>query len=213
MMQLPFTHEQFLDGLGAYNVAFLPAEVALWLLTVAVTVQWVRGRDVTRLLPALLAGHWAWSGIVYHAGYFTRINPAAWAFAALFVLGALAFAWQGIVRRTLAFDMRRSARHALAVALVIYALAYPALVIAAGLTWPRMPAFAVPCPTTLYTAGVLLTLRPAGPRVVFIAPILWALVGGSAALTLGIAPDFGLFVAAAAMLVYAVQLGRMRPGR
>ena len=42
--------------------------------------------------------HWAWSALAYHAAFFTRINPAAWLFAALFLVQATAFFWSGVVR-------------------------------------------------------------------------------------------------------------------
>jgi hypothetical protein len=208
-MALPFTHDQFLDVMGAYNAALWPFAGVLWLVTLVATVQWFRGRATSSGLTVLLALHWVWSGIAYHAVFFTRINPAAWGFAGLFVVGAAAFVWFGLIRHRLAFDFRRTSRHALAGAFVVYSLAYPGLVLLTGLEWPRMPAFGVPCPTTLLTAGLLLSATPTVPRGVFVAPILWALVGGSAALTLGITPDFGLFVAAFVLTGYAIWSGRL----
>jgi hypothetical protein len=204
-VKLPFTHAQFLDVLGAYNAVLWPVAALLWLATLAATVQLLRGRTRAGSVAALLALHWAWSGIAYQAVFFTRINPAAWGFAGLFVLGAAAFGWLGVVRHRLAFDIGWTARHILAGVFIVYALAYPGLVLLTGLRWPRIPAFGVPCPTTLFTAGLLLAAVPPVPRWVFVAPILWALIGGSAAVTLGVTPDYMLFVAALAMLGYAIK--------
>jgi hypothetical protein len=211
---LPFTHAQFLDVLGAYNAALWPVAAMLWLATLAATVRLLRDRARSGGLAALLAFHWAWSGIAYHAVFFTRINRAAWGFAGLFVLGAAAFVWFGVVRRRLAFNIGWTPRHILAGVFIVYALAYPGLVLLTGLQWPRMPAFGVPCPTTLFTAGLLLAAVPPVPRWVFVAPILWALIGGSAAVTLGVTPDYMLFVAALALLGYVIKpdmLARERP--
>jgi hypothetical protein len=193
---LPFTHAQ---------TALWPVAAMLWLATLAATVRLVRGRARASSLAALLALHWGWSGIAYHAVFFTRINPGAWGFAGLLVLGAAAFVWFGVVRHRLAFDLGWTPRHVLAGVFIVYALAYPGLVLLTGLQWPRMPAFGVPCPTTLFTAGLLLAVVPPLPRWVFAAPILWALIGGSAAVTLGVTPDYMLFVAALAMLGYAIK--------
>ena len=204
-MTLPFTHAQFLDVLAAYNAALWPVAALLWLATLVAVVRLLRGRARASGMAALLALHWAWSGIAYHAVFFTRINPAAWGFAGLFVLGAAAFAWYGMVRHRLAFDIGWTPRHVLAGVFIVYALAYPGLVLLTGLQWPRMPGFGVPCPTTLFTAGLLLAAVPPVPRWVFVAPILWAVIGGSAAVTLGVTPDYMLFVAAAAMLGYAIK--------
>jgi hypothetical protein len=210
-MTLPFTHAQFLDLLGVFNTVFWPAELSLWILTLIATVQWLRGRASPRSLAGLLTLHWAWSGVAYHALYFTRINSAAWFFASLFVLAAAGFAWHGLFRRRLAFRIGWEPRHVLARFLVLCALAYPGLALLTGLEWPRMPAFGVPCPTTLFTAGILLTATPPVPRSVFMIPIVWGVIGGSAAVSLGIVPDYLLFVAALGMLGYAVVAGRRTP--
>ncbi len=87
--------------------------------------------------------------------------------------------------------------------LVSYALLYPFLGLAFGLRYPRMPAFAVPCPTTLLKAGLLLTASRV-PRMVWVVPILWAIVGSTAAVSLGIRADLALIVAAILLLVDAV---------
>jgi hypothetical protein len=201
-MRVPFTQQQFLDVFGGYNSTAWPVVIALWLVTFAVGVRLLRGQARSVTLSALAAVHWAWSGLVYHAFFFTEINPAAWLFAGAFLLEACAFVWFGMVRRTLVFEWGRTARHAVAGGLFAYSLAYPFLVLAAGHEIPRAPLFAVPCPTTLFTAGLLLTtVRPA-PVLVFVIPVIWATLAGTAAIALGVTPDLMLFVAAVCLVVY-----------
>ena len=201
-MRVPFTQQQFLDVFGAYNSTAWPVVIALWLVTFALGVRLVRGQARSVTLSALAAVHWAWSGLVYHALYFTDINPAAWLFAGVFLLEAYAFVWFGMVRRTLVFEWDRTVRHAVAGALFAYSLAYPFLVLASGHDVPRAPLFAVPCPTTLVTAALLLTaVRPA-PALVFVIPVMWAAIAGTAAIAFGITPDLMLFVAAICLVVY-----------
>jgi len=43
-MQLPFTHDQFLDVFAAYNRTLWPAAALLWIATAAAVVQWLRSR-------------------------------------------------------------------------------------------------------------------------------------------------------------------------
>lgn len=199
-MQLPFTHEAFLDLFGRYNTLLWPAALLLWAATAALVWWWlVGGAQAGRAMAGLLTVHWAWSAIVYHWFYFRDINPAAAIFAAAFLLQAALFAWLAL-RRPAVTPVRGGARRAVGGALMICGLAYPALGFAFGLEYPRMPLFAVPCPTTLVTAGVL-TAAAGEPRVVSVVPILWALVGTSAALTLGIRADLMLAPAALALLV------------
>ncbi|HEY5550762.1 MAG TPA: DUF6064 family protein, partial [Opitutaceae bacterium] len=68
----------------------------------------------------------------------------------------------------------------------------------------------VPCPTTLFTAGVLLAVAAPVPRWLFVVPIAWSVVGGSAAVLLGMMPDLMLFVAGVCLAVYGVMPGLFR---
>ena len=197
-MKLPFSHDAFLDVFGRYNTVLWPAVVLLWLATVALAWEWVRRDRIDgRKLFALLSVHWAWSGIAYHWFFFRNINPAASVFAALFVLQAILFAWLA-VRSRAQFAVELRPRRMLSGALVCYGLAYPFLSLAFGLHYPRLPLFAVPCPTTLVTAGFLLTATSV-PRFIKVVPVVWAIIGSSAAIFLGIRADVAL-VAAGALL-------------
>jgi hypothetical protein len=68
-----------------------------------------------------------------------------------------------------------------------------------------MPTFGLPCPTTIFTLGILLFATAPLPRSVFAVPLLWAAVGSTAAFRFGIPQDLGLLVAGlislAAMIV------------
>lgn len=201
-MALPFTHDAFLDVFGQYNTTLWPVVVLLWLATARVAWQWIRRGEVSsRLLFGVLAAHWAWSGLVYHWVYFRPINPAATPFAAAFAVEAVLLGWLAATSRghVVAGAKRR---RMIGGALVVYGLAYPLLGFVFGLSYPRLPLFAVPCPTTLITAGWLIASARI-PRVVSLVPLLWAVVGSSAAVTLGIRADLAL-VAAAGLLVLDV---------
>lgn len=148
-MQLPFTRQQFFDLFADYNEALWPAIVVLWIISAVVSLRLLSPRrPPDRWICALLAAHWLWSAVAYHAAFFTRINPAAWLFAALFLAEAGLLWWVGVVQRRLSFVPRRSAITVLAGCLVAYSLLYPAINAAAYHSVSRIPAFAVPCPTT-----------------------------------------------------------------
>ncbi len=216
-MTLPFTHDQFLDVFAAFNTALWPAALALWLATAWTLATWVRrGEAASRMLAGLLALHWGWSAIAYHLAFFRAINPAALLFALFFLVQAALFLWLGVVRPTLRWRLEASAAGVLGAALAVYGMAYPAINLALGLEYPRMPAFGVPCPTTLLTAGVLLAAAPGSPRVVNVVPLLWTVVAGSAALLLGIRADFALFAAGLLLAVHTLAprlLGARQPAR
>jgi hypothetical protein len=210
-MNLPFSHDQFLDLFGAYNTALWPAVLLIWLVTLVAAIAVLRGRLSRRRLLALLSLHWAWSGVVYHWLFFRRINPAAVLFAALFVGQAVLFCWLAS-RAGGAVRLRAGWRFAAGVALTGYGLAYPFLGLVLGLTYPRMPAFAVPCPTTLVTAGLLLAVVDI-PRLAGVVPILWAIVGSSAAFALGIRADLALAVSAVLLAADLVRRERVAAAR
>jgi hypothetical protein len=205
-MNLPFSEREFLDVFGAYNSALWPAVLVLWVLTAAVMTQCLVTRRLDgRIVWSLLAVHWAWSGIVYHWLFFRRINPAALLFGALFVAQALVFAWLAIRSRApLVLD--GPVRAVAGAALVVYGLIYPFLGLMFGLRYPRLPLFAVPCPTTLVTAGVLIASTRV-PRSAGVIPIVWAVIGSSAAFALGIRADLALVVAGAGLALSLVMRG------
>jgi hypothetical protein len=201
-MDLPFTAEQFLDVFARYNTGVWPAPVVLTgLALLALGLVFGRASSAGRWIAAILALLWAWMALAYHLAYFADINPAARVFAAVFLLGAAWFAWLGVVRQRLRFAPTRAPRGSIGAALLVYALvAYPALGHFLGHRYPALPTFGLPCPTTIFTVGLLMFARAPVPRSVFVVPVLWSLVGATAAFSLGVWQDLGLVAAAAAGL-------------
>lgn len=195
-MTLPFTSDEFFDVLAAYNQRLWPYALGLWLLTLCAVVAMSRVKPRRPwLMPAVLALHWAWSALAYHAAFFSTINPAAWLFAVLFLVEAGLLFWYGVVGRRPQPPGGFSVREALSWALIVYALFYPAIALADGRMFPRLPTFGVPCPTTILTIGFFLWAGRSLPRVVAVIPIMWAFVGGSAAFLFGVHADLMLIAA------------------
>lgn len=200
---LPFTREQFFEVFAAYNSATWPAAVAVYpLALLALAGAWWGGRHGGRWVGAVLAVMWAFVGIVYHGLYFSRINPLATVFAGIFILQALLFAGQAAFGRGLAFTPRGRIRAAAGAVLIAYAmLAYPLIGLAAGERYPALPLFGVaPCPLLIFTFG-LLVQASGGRWWLWIVPLAWSLVGGSAALLLSVPQDWALPVAAVVVLL------------
>jgi hypothetical protein len=203
---VPFTANEFLDVFAAYNQAVWPFAAFMWVLTTLVGGALVLGASIPAPLPRfLLAAHWLWAGLVYHAWFFTAINPAAWLFAALFVAqGVLFIAFRSSARQ--AVDRAGTIRRVVSSLLIVYSLIYPIVVWADGFTYPRMPTFGVPCPTVLLTIGVLLAMsRPS--VLLSVIPVGWSVIAGSAAWLFGVQADFVL-PAAGGVLVVDLMLRR-----
>ena len=197
---MPFTATEFLDVFAAYNRAVWPFAATLWLLTIVVCGPLLLGTSIHGALPRfLLAAHWLWAGLVYHAGFFTTINPAAWIFAALFVAqGMLFIAFRASVRQSV--NGANSTRRVVSSLLIVYSLVYPVVVWADGFTYPRMPTFGVPCPTVVLTIGILLATSTSSV-LLSIIPVGWSLVAGTAAWLFGVHADSVLPAAAGALVV------------
>ncbi len=198
---IPFTPEVFLSLFEQYNGEIWPAQIvayALGLLVIAAMVLPVPGSD--RAASAVLAGFWLWNGAVYHLDYFASINFSAYAFGVLFIIQALLLIWTGVLRGKLAFRLRTDASGWCGIAFVVIALlVYPLTAHALGHGWPQAALFGVaPCPTAIFTLGVLLLAHDRTPWHLMVIPVLWALIGGTAPFLLGIVED--LFLVAAGLI-------------
>jgi hypothetical protein len=114
---------------------------------------------------------------------------------------ALLFA-DGVWRARLAFEPRAAPQRWLGWSLVIYAAAvYPVIGLVMGLHWDELPAFGLtPCPVALFTTGCLLLTTHDVPRRLLVIPLCWSLIGGSAALLLGMPQDSVLAASGLALL-------------
>jgi hypothetical protein len=167
------------------------------------------------MVMAILAALWAWMAVAYHALFFSRINPLAYGFAALFLFQAGVFGWHGLKtgRLALAQPVERPARIGGAM-LIGYALVvYPAIALAVGQRYPAIPTFGLPCPTTIFTLGLLLWCRRPVPWVVLVVPGLWAVIATSAAVSLGVVEDYALPLAAALVIGVRMWTGSARAMR
>ena len=197
-MRIPFTVEQFFDIFGTYNTAIWPAQVLAYVLgIVALALAFRESQLSTRIVSGILALFWTWMGIFYHIVHFSVINPAAWIFGIAFVLQGLLFLLVGTIFRRPAFRFTLKPLPIVGACFILYAtVIYPLLGIGFGHSYPRSPMFGVaPCPTTIFTFGVLLWASKPVPAYLLVIPLLWSIVGMSAAVNLRVPQDYGLVVA------------------
>ena len=216
-MNPPFSTAQFLDVFGRYNQGVWPAQVLLYAL--AALVLWLAWRPGARsgvVISAVLALFWGWMGIVYHAAYFSRINPVAYLFAGAFVLQAALLLHAGASRNGLPFRARTDLAGVAGTVMVAYALVvYPLIGYGVGQRYPETPTFGLPCPTTIFTFGVLLWAAPRVPLRLLPIPTAWSILGVFAAQAHGIAQDLALPVAAViacGMVVWVRRPAGVLPG-
>lgn len=206
-MKLPFTIEQFLDVFRQYNIAVWPMQVLLVMLALIAVYFSIRSKNYSnKVIVCILAFFWLWMGIIYHLVYFSRINKAAMVFGTLFIIQAAIFLYFGLIKNKLCFRLKTDKYGITGIILNVFALLiYPLLGYWWGHIYPSSPTFGLPCPTTIFTFGILLfSVSKISPWVLII-PFLWSLIGFSAAVSLGIQEDTGLVVAgllSIAMILY-----------
>lgn len=215
-MNIPFSVEAFYGVFTAYNTAGWPMQLPLTALGVLAVVLLTRQRSYSSVgISGILALLWVWQALAYHLAFFTVINPLAYAFAAAFLVGASVFFWQGVYRRKLIFKPTPGWRGRVGCGLMIFAwFIYPAWTYLTGHRYPAFPTFGLPCPTTLFTIGLLAFLDTPYPRSVFVVPVLWCFVGSQAAFAFDVQADLGLVLAGAVGLALVVwpKVLAVKPG-
>jgi hypothetical protein len=197
-MGIPFTVEQFFEVFKTYNTAIWPAQVFAYVLGLAALGVGVRGGEgAARIVAGILACFWLWMGVFYHVLYFRVINPAAWVFGFFYILQGLLFLLVGTIFGRLAFRFNLKPLPIIGACFIVYAMVvYPLLGVGFGHSYPRAPMFGVaPCPTTIFTFGILLWTTKSVPVYLLVIPLLWSIVGMSAAVNLHVPQDYGLVVA------------------
>jgi hypothetical protein len=197
-MKIPFTIEQFFDVFGTYNTAIWPAQVLAYLLgIIALAFAFRETKLSARIVSGILAFFWIWTGVFYHIVHFSVINSAAWIFGVFYIVQGLLFLLIGTNHDRLAFRFSLKPLPIIGGCFILYAMVvYPLLGISFGHSYPKAPMFGVaPCPTTIFTFGILLWATKSVPAYLLIIPLLWSIVGMSAAVNLRVPQDYGLVIA------------------
>ena len=215
-MKTPFTKEQFFDVFRDYNLAIFPCQFLLIMLAfLSVLLVVKRIRTSNRFAVFVLFFLWIWMGIVYHLNYFSKINNAAYIFGAAFILQSVLFLVFGIAKRKIKFHFRFDVYGITSIIIFSYALLfYPLIGYHFNHIYPASPTFGLPCPTTIFTFGLLLIADKKTPLLIFIIPILWSIIGLSAAINFGVAEDFGLIISgflAFSMFLYRKKETNQKP--
>jgi hypothetical protein len=209
-MQLPFSLADFLNVFKDYNQSIFPLQIVFYFVAfLCIYFLFTGNRNTTRIISIALAFFWLWMGIVYHIIFFSTINKAAYIFGGLFILQGIMFAGCGLIRKKLSFEYNKNVFNHVGILLLLYALIiYPVLGYSLGHVYPYSPTFGLPCPTTIFTFGILLFANKKIPWHLLIIPLLWSIIGFTAAFTLTIYEDIGLFVAGVTGFILLLMINR-----
>lgn len=209
-MRLPFTIDQFLGVFRGYNEAVWPVQWVLAAVGVIAVVSALRGEPRTsRLVSVLLAVLWFWMAIAYHLAFFADLSRVGIVFGLAFGLQGALWSWLAVRKQVTVYRPASVATMSIGAVLILYALIfYPVLGFLLGHRYPASPTFGVPCPTTIFTLGLMAWAGSSMPHRLLLVPLAWAVVGTSAAANLGMTEDFGLL--GAALLTAGVLVGARR---
>jgi hypothetical protein len=209
-MKMPFTTDQFMEVFKNYNLSIWPLQILFYMLALLALLLVIIDIPLTnKINAAILAFFWLWMGLVYHILYFSAINPAAYIFGGAFILQGFLFIYLGVIRNKISFRLHIDFYSITGGLFIIFSLAlYPMTGYLLGHVYPASPTFGLPCPTTIFTFGLLLLTDKKVPVSLLIIPLLWSVLGFSAAFALGIREDAGLLAAGIIFLASLVFRNR-----
>jgi hypothetical protein len=191
------TLERFLDYAGTYNQDLYPSQyLMLGLGFIAILMAFIPVERFSRYISFILCFFHGWIGIQFYLVYFREYMPAPNIFAILFMIQALLFLVEGTIRNRINFRFKADLYGLAGALLILYAVfGYQALEYLLGRGYPQILSFGMfPCPTVIFTLGILLWTGRKIPFYVLIIPLLNALSGFIPVFVIGITEDIGLII-------------------
>jgi len=209
-MQLPFSLTGFLNVFKDYNQTIFPLQIVFYLIAFLSAYLLLTGnKNLNKIISIVLSFLWLWMGIVYHIIFFSTINEAAYIFGSFFIIQGIMFAGCGLIRKKISFEYRKNTYNYVGLIFLLYALIiYPVLGTMLGHFYPYSPTFGLPCPTTIFTFGILLFTNEKMPVHLLIIPLLWSIIGFTAALNLTMYEDIGLLIAGVVAFILLMMSNR-----
>lgn len=206
-MEIPFTTQEFFEIIERYNQTIFPAQIiilGLGILLVVILHSKIKSKN--KIIGGSLGVLWLWTGIAYHLAFFTEINKAAYVFGALFVLQGLIFIIETFLRKKLEFDFKGTVMDYIAYFFIIFGIViYPALIYILENSLSKTISLGLPCPSTIFTFGFLMLTTLKFSKYVLIIPVLWTIVGTTAAYKFSVYPDYFMPVSALVAIIYLMR--------
>lgn len=192
---LPFSSDQFISVFQMYNLSVWPMQILFYILAIYIIyLIFKNSKNSSKIISLILFFFWLWIGVVYHLIYFIKINPAAKIFGIVFIIQALLFFIFGVIKNKIKYTFSKNIYSYLGIIFIFTALLfYPLVGLLLGHTYPNSPTFGLPCPTTIFTFGVLLLAQKL-PKSIVIIPFMWSIVGFSASFAIGMKEDIILLI-------------------
>jgi hypothetical protein len=197
-MKLPFTTGQFFNVIVDYNAVMFPSQIIILLLgIVSLLILHSKFSTKDKLIGCYLAILWMWIGIAYHLAFFTAINKAAFLFGGIFIFQGLLILYNTLILNRLNFAFTRNTKDYIGYFFILYGLIiYPIISYFVEGSIERTIVLGLPCPSTIFTFGFFILANNKFQKYLLLIPSLWAVVGLSAAINIGVFQDVMILVAA-----------------
>lgn len=209
-----FTQEEFFQGMTKYHNATWPMPWIIFFIGIgalaALISQWPFRRPI---ILGVLSFLWLWDGTIVFGYFFSGYIPHA-----SFVPQALFFSLQGILfmitavrsKEYVDFDFSKSPYEVIGIVMILFALiGWPLIGNISGQFYPAFPVFGEPCPTTIFTFGILLCSKSRVPWYFMLIPFLWSLTGLIGLIQLGVSDDIVQLIAAVIAIPMILRKNRI----
>jgi len=160
---------------------------------------------ISRWVGYFLGFVWVWVGSIYHSYYFSAINPLGEIFGQLFILQGCIFILETYIGK-LDFTYNQSFKHKIGLSFIIFGLIiYPIISWMIEGSLMRVISFGLPCPTVIFTFGLLMLSGSKFRKYTLIIPVIWAIIGTSAAYYFGVYQDVMLIISAVTAFVFLTK--------
>ncbi|PWQ93169.1 DUF6064 family protein [Leucothrix arctica] len=182
----PYDKQSWFNLVGGYNQSLWPFNLLAVLFTLSVPLLIARGS--ARLGLLLLGVSWLWCGGVFHWQYFSNLNWAAPWFGWVFIVEGTLLILAALFLKQGAWISLSSPCAWLASFMVLLALVvYPLSGLLEERTLTQLEWFPLlPAPVTLVTVALLVLLNSRWRHLLVVIPLLWVVVSGAFASTLGL---------------------------
>jgi len=193
---LSFNLEEFLIVLEHYNLSVWPLQIFAYIFGIlAIFFSIKRIKYSNKIILAIMSFYWFWNGIVFCPIYWAPTYKYAYIFGALCIIQGFLFL-SSVIKSNISIHFQANLYSIIGMLFIIYAMAgYSLFGYFLGHVYPQFFPFGlVPCPTAIFTFGILLLTNKRFSKYFLVVPLIVS-IGGFLAVYRGILEDIGLIIA------------------
>lgn len=205
--------DDFYAMFAAYNQAVWPMPIVMYVLALAAFIFSLQKRQGNNAVVLyILSFFWLWNAVVFSLLYFSRFSSMFYMSALLFIFQAIVLFLNGsslAVKPRLSFKLQNNFKTWAGMIFIMYALIlYPIIGWAASHAYPAGPIFGTaPCPSAIFTVGMLLLAEKKISKILLIIPVIWGFAGFLPVLIYDVYADIGLILSGVASLILILSPG------